>query len=387
MRILQVHTRYRERGGEDAVVDTDRELLLGAGHEVQRYEARNPDGAVRAASRLALAPWNPVARRELRLFTERFQPDVAHVHNTWFSLSPSAVAGIRDAGVPIVMTVHNYRLVCSNAHLFRDGRPCQDCVGSHPWHGVVHRCYRDSTLASFAAAATIAVARRGDVWSTCIDRFLVLNDFGRDILLRSGVSDEKIVTRPNVVTDHGVREHPPSTSPTVIYVGRLSETKGIRVLLDAWRRADPSDLRLDVFGDGELREELMATAPPTVRFHGWVDPDEIHGAMRTARALAFPTLCYEGQPLVVLEALAAGLPILASDLGGTGDDIRAVDPQGVLPAGDVESWAEGLRALAGRSDLDDIGSSLRRRYERLHTPEVGTRQLEAALGSVVGSVT
>jgi hypothetical protein len=156
LRVLQVHTHYREEGGEDSVVRAEAELLRSAGHDVVVHQARNPSGALATGASLAMSPWNPLAAREVRRLAERVRPDVAHVHNTWYALSPSVLAALSAAAVPVVMTLHNYRLLCANAQLFRDGRPCEDCVGSHPWHGVRHRCYRGSALASAPAAATIA---------------------------------------------------------------------------------------------------------------------------------------------------------------------------------------------------------------------------------------
>ena len=146
LRVLQIHNRYREPGGEDAVAAAEADLLRGCGHAVIEHHVTNPSGGVAAAASLAAAPWNPASAREMRRAIRESAPDVAHLHNTWFTLSPSVLGALSGAGVPVVMTLHNYRLVCANALLFREGRPCRDCVGRSPWPGVRHRCYHDSIV-------------------------------------------------------------------------------------------------------------------------------------------------------------------------------------------------------------------------------------------------
>jgi glycosyltransferase involved in cell wall biosynthesis len=376
VRVLQVHNRYRERGGEDAVVDAEAALLEDAGHDVVRHLPENPEGAVAAAGRLAVAPWNPLERRRMRALAERVRPDVAHVHNTWFSLTPAAVAGLADAGVPVVVTLHNYRLVCANSILRRDGHPCQDCVGTHPWHGVRHRCHRGSVVSSLAAASTIALSRRERSWLGHVRRFVVLSEFGRDLLVRGGLPAERTVVKPNFVPDHGGRATPPGRSPVVLFVGRLSEEKGLDTLLEGWAAADTGDLRLDVVGDGPLRHELERRSPPGVRFLGARRPDEVAAAMGAARVLAFPTQCFEGQPIVVLEALAAGLPVVCSDLGTTAREMAALGDGLVVPPQSTGAWAAALERVARRHDLDELGRRARARYLDTYTPEVGLRRLE-----------
>ena len=144
MRVLQLHTPYRQPGGEDAVVRAEAEVLRRSGHEVVQYQVQNPPGAAGAIGSLVLSPWNPLQARRVQGLAERIRPDVAHVHNTWYAQSPAVLWALRRSGVPTVMTLHNYRLVCANGQLFRDGAPCEDCVGASPWHGVQHGCYRDS---------------------------------------------------------------------------------------------------------------------------------------------------------------------------------------------------------------------------------------------------
>ncbi|HKQ01822.1 MAG TPA: glycosyltransferase, partial [Actinomycetes bacterium] len=242
MRILQVHTRYRYEGGEDAVARAEAALLTQAGHEVVPYVAENPQGPGPTAAAMLASPWNPAAARKLRSAARRARPDVAHVHNTWFALTPSVVAALDGIGVPVVVTLHNYRLLCANASLFRDGRPCEDCVGTHPWHGVQHRCYRGSAVSSTAVAATISLNRALGTWDRHVRLFLALNDFARDRFVTGGLPPDRVWVKPNSVGDPGRRAGPPSASRTVLFAGRLVPEKGVGVLLDAWRRHAPPGL-------------------------------------------------------------------------------------------------------------------------------------------------
>lgn len=383
MRVLQVHNHYRQPGGEDAVVQSDAALLRGAGHEVLGHFEQNPTAASATAARLATASWNPAARRRLRQVAEDVRPDVAHVHNTWFVLTPAAIAGLCDAGVPVVMTLHNFRVACAAATLFRDGSPCTDCVGTHPWRGLQHRCYQGSAVASMAAASTIAFARRSGVWYEGVERFLPLTNFVRDIAIRSGIPAEKIIVRSNVVDDPGPRSQPPSASRTLLYVGRIHVEKGIDVLLEAWRRAAPEHLRLEIIGEGKHRAALERGAPPGVRFRGWADSGGVRDAMRSARALVFPSVSHEGQGLTVLEAFGAGLPVLCSDLGGPASEVGGVAADWLVPPGDVTAWAAALVRLESRSDIDAVGRLARARYDDRYTPQAGLQTLEAAYAEAI----
>lgn len=378
MRILQIHNRYRERGGEDAVVASEAAALRRAGHEVVQHQVENPEGNAAALGALALAPWNPLAAHQVGSLAQSLRPDVAHLHNTWFTLSPAVFRALHRAGTPVVLTLHNYRLVCSNALLFRDGRPCELCVESHPWHGLRHRCYRGSVGASAAAAATIALNRAVGTWGRHIDVFLALTEFARSLLVRGGLPEERVIVKPNSVPDPGPRPNPPSASRTVLYVGRLSEDKGILSLLDAWQEAAVADLELVVVGDGPLRGEVEGRGSARVRVTGRLAPDRVRELMLSSRALVFPSLWYEGQPMVILESLAAGLPVLAGNHGGTMATLQGMEGEWLLKPGDRAAWQMGLARLAHPGALDAAGERSRALYERGFTPEASLAGLEAA---------
>jgi glycosyltransferase involved in cell wall biosynthesis len=378
MRILQVHTRYREAGGEDAVVEAEAELLTRAGHEVVPYVAENPVGAAGTAASLAVSPWNPWTARRLRAAATQVRPDIVHVHNTWFALSPSILATLDLAGVPVVATLHNYRLLCVNAMLFRDGHACEDCVGTHPWHGVRHRCYRGSLAASTAAAGNITVNRVLGTWSRHVRLFLTLNEFARHRFICGGLPPDKIRVKPNFVPDPGPRQCQPSQSRTILYVGRLVAEKGIPQLLSAWRDLGTTSLELVVIGDGPIRGALEEQSPPGVRFEGPLPREAVRAWMLRSRALVFPSLLYEGQPMTVLEAFAAGLPVLASRHGATAELLQSVSDRWLVRPGEASAWTRALGALESDDLVDATGLRVRELYEERFTEQLGRRLLESA---------
>lgn len=380
MRVLQLHTRYRQPGGEDALVAAEATLLRAAGHEVQVVTAQNPQDARAGLSALALSPWNPAARRAAERVALDLRPDVAHVHNTWYAMSPSVLAGLSAAGIPVVTTLHNYRLTCANALLYRDGAPCTDCVGGSPWQGVRHRCYRGSVLQSAVAASGVALHGAGRTWAAHVQVFLALTAFARSIFVAAGLPSAAILVRPNATADPGPRSAPPSRSRTVLWVGRLVPEKGVDVLLEAWRQRTRHDLDLElvIVGDGPQRAALQRSAPPGVHLIGAQSPDRVRALLLAARALVFPSRWFEGQPMAILEAFAAGLPVLASDLGGVTETIAPLGRRWLLPAGDVSAWAAGLDRLADTRELDAAGVRARRAYEQRHTPSDALASLEQA---------
>jgi glycosyltransferase involved in cell wall biosynthesis len=371
-----IHNRYRLPGGEDVAVAADCALLRDSGHHVVLHEAVNPTGRVAAARALAVAPWNASAVRAIGVRIRELQPDIVHVHNTWFALGPAPLRQIRDAGIPMVMTTHNFRLVCVAGTLFRDGHLCEECVGTHPWRGVLHRCYRDSAAASLASAVTIATHRAAKTWDG-VSVYLAPSAFIRDRLVLGGVPMDRVRVRSNHAPDPGPRVMAPSKSSIVLVVGRLTAEKGVDVLVDAWARHRPGHLELVLVGEGPLRDSLEARAVPGVRFTGQLDRSAVDGLMQRARWLAVPSRTPEVQGLAVIEAMAAGLPTLVTDSGALPEAVDH-DPSFLVPVG--ASPADWSTALATMSDstLDDAGHKARDRYLVRHTPAaVLTSLLEA----------
>lgn len=382
MKILQIHNSYLHDGGEDRVVRVEAAALRDAGDEVVIAQMANPNRTLRQSAAYAVAPWNPESARWIGKMADQHAPDLAHVHNTWYRLTPSIISTLKRRSVPVVMTVHNYRMMCVNAVFFRDGSPCTDCLGRTPWRSVVHRCYRDSAAQSLIAAGTIALNHAIKTWERGVDRFVVSTRFVEDKLIDAGFPRDRIRVVPHLVPDAGLRPHPPSASSSVVYVGRLDNGKGLETVVEAWRRV-PAPLELLVVGDGPLRASLEALDVPRIRFLGWQDREAVERIMRTSRAMVFPSVYYETLGLSLAEALAAGLPVIAGSVG-TRPEILGRDGAGWLVAPtDLDMWEATMRGLADDDAVDRAGAAARSRYEGAFAPAVALEGLRAVYRELV----
>ncbi|MBK1784124.1 glycosyltransferase [Prauserella cavernicola] len=376
MRVVVVHNRYRSEhpSGEDRVVDQETELLTSAGHEVLVHERRSDDIAgmslPRKASVPLLVPWNPAARTELADRLREVRPDVVHIHSTFPLLSPSVVAACTDAGVPCVATLHNYQQVCAPGTLYREGRVCTDCVGGSPLPAVRHGCYRGSPLATAPLALSLALNRRR--WWSGVSRFFCISWALRRVLADAGMPGERLAVKYNFVEEPALRRT--GEGEYVLYLGRLTEEKGVPLLLAAWdllRARGGLGLPLVVAGSGPLEPEVAewARERDDVRFLGLRTREECAELTARAAALVAPSQWLEGFGLVVVEAMAAGVPSVAA---GHGAFPELVDDgvSGLLHRpGDAESLAEGLRRIVTHSA--SMGEAARRRYEQDFSPAAG----------------
>ncbi len=386
MKILQIHTQYRQPGGEDTVASNEAELLRDAGHTVIEHREQNPPGSLAAGGDMVRAAWNPKAARRVRELVEAHQPDVTHVHNTWYHLSPSVFGGARQGGSPTVLTLHNYRLACANAMLLRDGKPCEKCVSSqNPWYGVRYKCYLDNYAQSFVSASTIAFNRRRGTWRRDVDLILALTDFARDRFIESGIPENRIAVKPNFVLDPGPRHRPVDDSDLVLFVGRLTTEKAPDVLVDAWDRAG-LDYRLDLIGVGPLEEDLRQQGVRNVTLRGQLDRSAVREKMLSARALVLPSIWYEGLSMVLLEALAAGLPVIASDIGPIPEVVAPLGPEWLAKPGDAGDLARRLAQLTDSGAVVATGAAARALYEQKYSASQGLADLEAVYEKVARTI-
>lgn len=324
MRVLLVHNFYREPGGEDYAFRAEKTALVRHGHEVATFERYSADAtdSVAGVIRTAIAtPWAARTVRDLEKRLAEFRPEVVHFHNTFPLISPGAYYACSRAGIPVVQTLHNYRLLCAKAELFRDGAVCEDCVGrSIPWPAIRHRCYRDSLVGTAAVAGMLTFHKSLGTWATAVDRYIALTHFARDVFVRGGLPGDRIVVKPNFLIDPpGPRD---GDGEYALFVGRLTEEKGIETLIRAWERLD---IPLHIVGNGPLFDRVArwAATRGNVQVLGWIAHDRVQAELTGARFLVFPSLWYEGFPIAVLEAMASGVPALASQRGSLGELVEA----------------------------------------------------------------
>lgn len=380
MKLLLAHNCYQQLGGEDRVFDFEASLLERAGHQVDRLVVSNDDIGTfgemieNARSLTWSARGYALAANHIR----RFKPDVMHVHNFFAVLTPAIYDAAADAELPVVQTLHNFRITCANAMLLRDNAPCERCIAGTPYNAVRFRCYRHSYVASFALARMISYHRRRNTWAK-VARYIALSEFSRSRFVAAGLPAETIVVKPNATVDPGIRTG--SMGDAVLFVGRLSEEKGVRTLIEAARLIGNP---VRIVGDGPLRDEFEKSAPANVIFLGHISPDKVRAEMADARCLVIPSLCYENFPMTLAEAYAIGLPVIASRLGSlielVDDDVTGFH----FTPGNAAELASAIKQLKeNEAAAARMGQAARQRYLDRYTSDRALRDLETIYGSVI----
>jgi glycosyltransferase involved in cell wall biosynthesis len=365
MKILVAHNAYQHRGGEDAVVDAEVALLRSHGHEVEIYAQHNDalkhmPRAVAAASTI----WSMQSADDVGRLVARFAPDVIHVHNTFPLISPSLYWTADRLQVPVVQTLHNFRLLCPQAIFLRDGKICEDCIGKLPWRAVTRKCYRESALQSAVVTGMLATHRALGTYRERVTRYIALNRFARDKYVEGGLPAHLFRIKPNFVPSGMVPAwHGRSGG---LYVGRLSSEKGLDVLADAVQRLPGADI--DVIGGGPLEDLARSTFGE--RYLGYRPLEEIMTRMGNAQFMVLPSICYENSPRTIVEAFASGLPVIASRLGALPDIVRDSVTGLLFEPGSAADLARKMAwASANPAQMMRMGQAARAEYEARYTPE------------------
>lgn len=370
MRVLIVHNAYQQRGGEDSVVDSEAALLRRFGHDVELMTRHNDD--VAQMSSLALVKdtfWSAKSAQAFKEVAAAFQPDVVHVHNTFPLVSPSVYWAAGSLRLPVVQTLHNFRLMCPQAMFLREGKVCEDCLGKLPWRGAVRGCYRGSVAQSTVLASMVSAHRLMGTWQHKVRRYIALNEFCRQKFIAGGLPAERVVIKPNFV-----ESGPCAVGPRhgFLFVGRLSPEKGADVLAHAAGRAP------------ELVVRVAGTGPEAAVFNGLANVDllgslaggAVMREMAGASALVLPSIWYENFPRTLVEAFASGLPVIASRIGALADIVEDGVTGLLFEPGNGEDLAQKMQWMAAHPDKAvAMGLEARRRYEQLYSPEVNVRQL------------
>ncbi|MDC8786687.1 glycosyltransferase [Roseateles koreensis] len=340
MRILLLHNHYRFPGGEDAVVNDELNLLLEHGHDVDIIERTNESIHDHSAWAAGLsAVWSRGSYHEVEHAIKKFRPDIVHAHNTFPLISPSAYWAATSLGIPVVQTLHNFRNICANALMLRDGKTCEQCIGKIPWRGVVHKCYRNSGLQSLSLVSMLTLHQVIGSYKNKINTYIALNEYCRQKFVAGGLPGDRIVVKPNFSTDPG--EFPIENRSGFLYVGRLSEEKGLHTLIKA---ANASQQRITVIGDGPLVHEARKCQMLDVRGH--CDRATVLALMARASYLIVPSIWYENMPRTVIEAFSCGLPVIASNIGALTDLVKHGVTGLQFPVGDASALASILTAAA-----------------------------------------
>jgi glycosyltransferase involved in cell wall biosynthesis len=385
MKVLVVHNRYRPTApsGENAVVDQESAALTARGHDVLVLQRHSAEIATWPPLRRATLParmlWGEESRRLVAKSLASFQPDVVHLHNTFPLLTPSVLHACHDASVPVVATIHNYKLSCASGTFFRDGRVCHDCLGGTSLPGLAHGCYRDSRI--LTTPVVLGSWLHASAWRTLVSAYIFISAAQRDLLAPVGLPADRSFVKHNFVPTPEpqagiVKQH------QIAYVGRLDDAKGAPFLIRAWdgfraRRPD-SPLRLVVVGGGDLSDAVSswATNHPSVTFAGHIPRDEVSQVLAGSLAVVVPSQWEETFGMVATEAMAVGTPPVASAHGAFPELVTERVDGALFPPTDLDALVDIV------SDIDDhpqrwqtYGERARQTYSNRFTAEVSIARL------------
>jgi glycosyltransferase involved in cell wall biosynthesis len=376
MKVLQVHNYYQQAGGEDRVVEDERQLLESRGHRVIQYLRHNDEVAEMNPARLAATTlWSRRSASDLRRLIQEHQPTIAHFHNTLPLISPAGYRACQSAGVPVVQTLHNYRLACPKATLFRDGEVCEQCLEKRfKWPAVRHACYRDSKAGSAAISVMLSVHGLAKTYHSSVNAYIGLTDFAKSKMVEAGLDEGLIHIKPNfIMDDSGVGSHHQGYG---VYLGRLSQEKGIRELAAAVEKTG-GEVPIRIIGDGPERPVIdRLSQQPGVTHDAYIENTLLGEILGPAGFLVVPSLWYEGLPKVILEAFAYGLPVIASDLGSMRDVIQDGVNGRLFPAGDVDALVHLMTELHRDDEQRQrLSDGARQSYESLYTADINYGRL------------
>jgi len=395
MKICVVHNFYQSSSpsGEDEVFRNEVELLKKNHIDVVTYKKNNDDIATSADSlRTAFETvWSRKTYKELKALLKRERPDIVHFHNVWYLISPSAYSACKDAGVPVIQTLHNFRLFCVNALLMRNGKTCEECVGKFSWRGAVYGCYRESRLHSIPIAFAESFHKLIGTWNDKIDAFIALTEFGKKKFVECGLPEEKIFVKPNFLSNPPEpffeKVIPPSPllqkggrgdfKGYAVFLGRLSHEKGVAVLIDAMKcyNADNTNrLTLKIIGDGPLRgqleEKVKSEKIDNIEFTGKKKFNECMKLLARAQFMVMPAICYENFPMAIREAFACGKPVIASNLGAMAELVQDGKTGLLFKPGNLKDLAEKMKWMVEHeNDCIEMGENARRVFEQKYTAE------------------
>lgn len=316
MKILQAHNYYLHRGGEDIIAEQEAEILSKAGFEVDRIIFDNEN--LKSSNLI-------VNRHSYNLVKDRirsFSPDIFHVHNLFYSATPQILKAAKEIGIPVVMTLHNYRLVCPNGLLLRNNKPCMNCVDKRfAVDAIKYKCFQNSVVHSSILSLSLYYYQLFKYWTKYVDKFIVLTPFAKKTILNSsiGIDHEKIIIKPNSVDDFKSNESSEKRSQYLI-VGRVSKEKGIKIAVEAFNKLE--NKKLTIVGDGPEIHELETISNSNITFLGRQNKKEIMNILHRSKALIVPSLCYEALPTTILESFSAGVPVISSDNNNLRDIVK-----------------------------------------------------------------
>jgi glycosyltransferase involved in cell wall biosynthesis len=392
VKVLLVHNSYQQPGGEDIVFEQEAQMLKNAGHQVVLYKRSNWEvQQSRGLQKIGLAGhtlWSSEARRDVQRLLSEEKPEVVHVHNTFMMISPSIYSACYEAKVPVVQTLHNYRLLCPAATLFRQGKVCEECLGGSPWPSVKYGCYHDERSTTAVVATMLMAHRLRGTYDREVTAFVALTEFSRNKFIEGGLPGEKIFVKPNFVNPDPCART--DVGDYALFVGRLSPEKRVSTVLAAWKLV-PRSIPIKVIGGGPDKEPLEAQAAKegltNVQFCGQLPRTQTLAAINKARFLVFSSEWYENFPVTIAEAFACRTPVIASQMGAMQEIVSDGRTGLFFAPGDANDLARKVEwAWTHPEEMGVMGNEARHEYEAKYSAEKNYPMLREIYDHAISSV-
>lgn len=374
MRILFVHNKYKYRGGEDTVLNTEFDLLIAKGHEVEKliFDNNNIIGFTKKIQSGISSIYSITSARLLEEKINEFKPDVIHIHNLFFQASPSIIIKANKLNVPVVLTIHNFRLICSNALLLRNNKTCELCINEvFPLHGIKYKCYHSSSVDTALVTAITGIHKVLSTWRNKIDVIISLSSFMKEKLVNSSLRlpKNKIVIKPNFVPDSEIINY--KKENFYLFVGRLTKEKGIHFLISYF--LNHPNQKLKIAGDGPEFSNVLEKIKnaSNIEFLGQQSKEDILKLMGASKALLFPSIWYEGLPMTIVEAFSVGTPVIASNIGSMAEMIQNEYNGFLYNPEDAKELERSINSIQN-SDLtyEELCNNARKTYLKNYHPDV-----------------
>ncbi|NGY37406.1 glycosyltransferase family 4 protein [Flavobacterium sp. XN-5] len=383
MKILLIHSHYQLQGGEDSVVEQEMELLK-QDHTVEVLYFQNQAG-LKGALQFLCSIWNIGSATAVRKKIQEFKPDIVHVHNWHFAMGPLVFREIYRLRIPIVHTVHNYRLLCPSAILLYKGQLFTDSLKqAFPWKAILNKVYRSSIAQTFWLAFVVWFHKKIGTWQK-IDAYVCLTPFAVELFQQSNfrVSKEHFTVKPNFriapVVDSKIEKE-----SHFLFIGRLSEEKGIDVLLDAFKELP---YLIKIAGEGPLKElvEEGSKQFSNISYLGNLSSEKVVAELQKTQALIFPSVWYEGMPMTIIEAFSVGTPIIASNLGAMSSMISNEQNGFHFESSNVNDLKQTITKFNMLSDSvkEEMGSNAFKSYTEKYSPELQQQYFDAIYSAVL----
>ena len=373
MKILQIHNEYKFKGGEETVVENERDLLVKNGCEVFQLIKKNSNEINNVFDELKVA-WNVIySKKSKKIVLDKIKknnPDIVHIHNTFPLWSFSVIDACYEMKIPVVMTLHNFRLICAKGVFYRNNQICEICSKSSPLNAIKYGCYQNSIIKSIPVSLMIQRYRKGLNFLKKVSKVIVLTEFSKKKFLEINFPENKIVVKPNFIPNN-FKFNPEIKKNGFLYSSRLSEEKGILDLIIAHKKFN---FDLSVCGDGPLKKELISNK--NIKYLGFLNKNDLTNIMKKSKFLIFPSKCYETFGLTLIEAFALETIVIAPNLGSISSIIKH-EKNGILfKPNDIDDLVNKIKwVLSNTNKCEEIKRNAKKEFVEKYSEDANYKML------------